>query len=321
MTAINQLYYILEDIVNNQSPISTEKTFKNWIQMYFSNKDLTMRDIFLTKPNQTIEEEEEEEEEERKKNEEAYSKCHDHYINFRAQFGSNAFHVNFYFLDSLRKLLSYLLPLIPTNVFLQSSIVYLEMIIKSIEICNANYPTKYDIPNQSNLQMQKCASALFSLLADNVMILNIFDRLINEAHLWDVEKMKFEISSILNDICVSDNLYWLQILYGPLKNPIEAMSVHRMYIRNQKEKLFHLRYDKCYKIYELDVNFLIWDSIRYFDKMFDQINIKLLTQNQRQIYYYVKNFLSDIVKKSEMVWSDCFQQKLDSYFVLTNQQQ
>ena len=308
MNPTHQLQSILYKIVKGQDRLNNE-TFKPWLEKYFSKQNQNVKDVFQIK----IKEEEEE------KND-AYSKCNFHFINFRVKYG-NTNNMDLYFLENLQKLLLYLLPLIPDDEYLQPSIEHLNMIINSIEIYNSKNPKRIDIPTQPNYELGKIGFSLFTLFYDRVIILDIFDRLINESHMWDFDKMKSEISVVLNEIFKSDNnnQMWLRFLFGPLKNPSAAMNEHNNYIMRHREKLLLWLNNQNFKFYEPDIDYLIWSTINYFNKMLEQINVQLLTPNQRNIYYYAKNFFNDIEKKPERKWADCLQDKLDKLFPIEQQ--
>lgn len=318
--ATQKLASILRNVVHKQTGLHND-TFKVWLEEFFSNvetnaiksldqrpskeddslKYKSMEDIFGIK----IKDE---------KNNDAYLKCKFHFNNFIIKY-TITYSMHFDFIDDLQKLLLLLLPLIPTDIHLESSIDYLKKIQSGFEVYNSRYP-QWDIKPPSNPlpEMQNMGLTLLDLFIDNAVILHIFDNVMSNVFTWDNDRIIIYISGILYKILKINNEVWLRTLFGPLKNPFEAMRIHNYYATRQLYKFFQLHTNQRFEIYSPDVDYVIWDTINYFNKMFEQVDINFLTFIQKQTYNSIKKFFNDIEKRPETEWENVFREKLNEYF-------
>ena len=317
--ATDKLESILRNVVHKQTGLHND-TFKLWFEEFFldvetnANKSLDQRpsegDSLVYKSMEDIFKIEIKDE----KNDDAYLKCKFHFNNFVIKYRI-AYSMHFEFIDDLQKLLLLLLPLIPNDKHLESSIDYLKKIKNGFEVYNSRYSQRNNNPLCNPLpEMQNMGLTLLDIFIDNAVILNIFDNLMSNVFTWDQEKMKIYISGILYEILKINNEVWLRTLFGPLKKPFEAMRIHNSFAERQLDKFFQLHTNQRFEIYSPDVGYVIWDTINYFNKMFEQIDINLLTFTQKQSYNAIKKFFNDIEKRPETEWERVFREKLNDYF-------
>ena len=317
--ATHKLESILHNVIHKQTGLHND-TFKVWIEEFFSNAEInadkslddrrsnkesfkkenkSMEDIF----NIEIKEEND-----------AYLKCKYHFKIFLVKYQKVCI-MHFEFIDDLQKLLLLLLPLIPDDNYLMSSIDYLKKIKNGFEIYNSRYSQQNnDLPSNPVPEMQNMGLTLLDMFKDNVLILQILDIFMSDLFIWDQDKRIIEASGILYKILKINNEVWLRTLFGPLKNPSEAKRIHDAFASRQLDKFFQICTNERYELYPPDVGLIIWDTIDYFNKMFEQVNTNILTCSQRELYNAAKNFLNNIKKKPEPEWESVFREQLNKYY-------
>ena len=298
-SATSKLHDILQKAFTGEK--LDNETFSVWLDEYFSKDKNKIQDLFQIK--------------DKDPNDKDYSKFHYTFQIFKVKYG----HVdvmNMVFINDLYKLLINLLPLIPNDTFLKRCIDTLDYIKNSIYLYKSgmSVSSPLEVPSKiPNYEILKMCLDLISMHSNNIGILDIFDKLIQNVKYWDLSTTVSFVTKDLYKICSNKNEIWLRIHFGPLKQPKEALYLQHVYSEHCSEMLFNISHSNYSHYSDADVNFLIQKTIEFICNMFEQIDVNLLPYRQKFLYSYVKDFFQPIFDEPEMEWPACFYNKFKDF--------
>ena len=281
--------------------VGYDDTFKPWLDEFFSKNQIAMEEIFPIK---------EKKRGGKNDNEAAAIARRQIFQQFRAKYGKVHL-MNLEFLDDLRNMLVSQSQLSPDNKFIKGSVEHLDKISACAQIYNSNV-REIKVPEKINDDVQRFGALLYEIIPRQALIFDVFDNIVNDMHRHALEMhdvTTYSVRNLLNICKIDNNIAWLEMIFGPLKQPLVALNLHNTYARRHRETLFNLCNEWTRVEYNrIEIEFLVIETINYLYNMINLIDERLLTVAKRSSWYYAKDFLRGVSQKPNL---DSFLQKVD----------